>query len=152
MTLSFLIRLFHDILLWKLILSKRIMKKLFSILLSILVASADFGFSADGVSSGPTKKEIIIIKTASPGHKPHRDLSPDANAFMYESGSIEVELFEAGSTTVYVLDSHNRVVASDTTEGYEYESVTLQIPSARGNYTLVIWGTYIYGEGIFTVE
>lgn len=128
------------------------MKKLLSIFLTILVASVNFGFAAEGISFDPTKREIGLIKTKTPGQKSHRDLSPDANAFIYESGIVEVELFEAGPTTVYVLDSRNQVVASETSEGYEYESITLQVPSAKGTYTLVVWGTYLYGEGTFTVE
>ena len=126
------------------------MKKLLSVFLTMVVASVNFGFAADGFSFDPTKKEIII-KTQRPPQKPHRDLSPDARAFLSEA-TVFVDLFEAGPTTVYVLDSRNRVIVSETSEGYEYESLTLPIPSAKGSYTLVVWGAYLYGEGAFTVE
>lgn len=128
------------------------MKKLFVALLAITAAAINLCFASDYVSPDPDRKEIIIRKPEVES-KPHRDSAADAKAFLYESSKIiEVELFETGPTTIYVLNAHNQVVDSETAEGYEYESVTLQIPPAKGNYTIIILGTYLYGEGTLTIE
>lgn len=38
------------------------MKKLLSIFLTILVASVNFGFAADGISFDPTKRELALSR------------------------------------------------------------------------------------------
>ena len=100
----------------------------------------------------PSAKEVIIRKVDKTKKK-DRDLLPDVSAVYSQSMSfVLVDLFEVGPATVYVVDSRGQVVSSEVTEGFEYESVSLRVPSRGGVYTLVIWGTYLYGEGTFTVE
>lgn len=97
-------------------------------------------------------KEVIIRKTDKTKKK-DRDSFPDVSAVYSQSMNlVSVELFEVGPATVYVVDSRGQVVSSESTEGFEYESVSLRVPSRGDVYTLVIWGTYLYGEGTFTVE
>ena len=106
--------------------------------------------SIDGPT--PSAKEVIIRK-ADKTKKKDRDSFPDVSAVYSQSMNLVlVELFEVGPATVYVVDSKGQVVSSEATEGFEYESVSLRVPSRGGVYTLVIWGTYLYGEGTFTVE
>ncbi len=126
--------------------------KLVVALLFMAIPSASFA-ETSFLQDGPTNPSEIAIRKLKDKSKikEPRDLSPDVRAFLSDA-TIFVDLFEAGPTTVYVLDSRNRVVASETSEGYEYESLILQVPSAKGTYTLVVWGTYLYGEGTFTVE
>lgn len=83
--------------------------------------------------------------------KAPRDLEPDIRAFI-EGSVLSVELFEVGPATVYVVDSKGQVVSSETTAGFEYESVSLPTPSKGGIYSLIIWGTYLDGEGTFVIE
>ena len=130
------------------------MKKVFlSLLLPLLTLGTANGaelVSTDGPT--PSAKEVIIRK-ADKTKKKDRDSFPNVSAVYSQSMNlVSVELFEVGPATVYVVDSRGQVVSSEATEGFEYESVSLRVPSRGGVYTLVICGTYLYGEGTFTVE
>lgn len=130
------------------------MKKVFlSLLLPLLILGAANGttlVSTDGPTT-PTKE--VIIRKADKTKKKDRDSFPDVAAVYSKSvNSVFVDLFEVGPATVYVVDSKGQIVSSEVTEGFEYESVSLHVPSKGGVYTLVIWGAYLDGEGTFTVE
>lgn len=119
---------------------------------SLLMAFTMASFAATSFSQkGPRNPIEINIRKDKDKTKAPRDLEPDIKAFI-EGSVLSVELFEVGPATVYVVDSRGQVVSSESTEGFEYESVSLRVPSRGGVYTLVIWGTYLYGEGTFTVE
>lgn len=130
------------------------MKKVFlSLLLPLLTLGTANGVelvSTDGPT--PSAKEVIIRKTDKTKKK-DRDSFPDVSAVYSQSMNlVSVELFEVGPATVYVVDSRGQVVSSESTEGFEYESVSLRVPSRGDVYTLVIWGTYLDGEGTFVIE
>ena len=130
------------------------MKKVFlSLLLPLLTLGTANGaelVSTDGPT--PSAKEVIIRK-ADKTKKKDRDLFPDVSAVYSQSMNLVlVELFEVGPATVYVVDSRGQVVSSEATEGFEYESVSLPTPSKGGIYSLIIWGTYLDGEGTFVIE
>lgn len=119
---------------------------------SLLMAFTMASFAATSFSQeGPRNPIEINIGKDKDKTKAPRDLEPDIRAFI-EGSVLSVDLFEVGPATLYVVDSKGQVVSSEATEGFEYESVSLRVPSRGGVYTLVIWGTYLYGEGTFTVE
>ncbi len=128
------------------------MKGFYKMAAATLLALSAFSIANAFVVSDnpPTPKEIEIRKEKGKIKSP-RDLWPEAVAFI--SGStIFVELYDAGPSTIYILNSRNQVVAEESTEGQEYESAVLPLPEARGSYQIVIVATYLYGEGAFTIE
>lgn len=128
------------------------MKRITLLMSSLLTAFTMVSFAATSFSQeGPRNPIEINIGKDKDKTKAPRDLEPDIRAFI-EGAVLSVELFEVGPATVYVVDFRGQVVSSESTEGFEYESVSLRVPSRGGVYTLVIWGTYLYGEGTFTVE
>lgn len=128
------------------------MKRITLLMSSLLTAFTMVSFAATSFSQeGPRNPIEINIRKDKDKTKAPRDLEPDIRAFI-EDSVLSVELFEVGPATVYVVDSRGQVVSSEAMEGFEYESVSLRVPSRGGVYTLVIWGTYLYGEGTFTVE
>lgn len=100
----------------------------------------------------PTPQDIVIEKGKDKGKiKTPREMFPDVKAY-YNGDAVYVDLFETGPATVFVVDSFGQVVSSVVSEGFEYESLSLPLPSSKGSYTIVIWGTYFYGEGTFYVN
>lgn len=101
--------------------------------------------------SDPTSQEIQIRKGQDKGKiKTPREMFPDVKAY-YNGDTVYVDLFETGPATVFVVDSFGQVVSSAVSEGFECESLSLPLPASKGSYTLVIWGTYFYGEGIISL-
>ena len=123
------------------------MKRITLLMSSLLTAFTMVSFSQEG----PRNPIEINIGKDKDKTKAPRDLEPDIRAFI-EGSVLSVELFEVGPATVYVVDSRGQVVSSESTEGFEYESVSLRVPSRGGVYTLFIWGTYLDGEGTFVIE
>lgn len=119
---------------------------------SLLMAFTMASFAATSFSQkGPRNPIEINIRKDKDKTKAPRDLEPDIKAFI-EGSVLSVELFEVGPATVYVVDSKGQIVSSEATEGFEYESVSLPTPSKGGIYSLIIWGTYLDGEGTFVIE
>lgn len=128
------------------------MKRITLLMSSLLMAFTMASFAATSFSQkGPRNPIEINIRKDKDKTKAPRDLEPDIKAFI-EGSVLSVELFEVGPATVYVVDSRGQVVSSEATEGFEYESVSLPTPSKGGIYSLIIWGTYLDGEGTFVIE
>lgn len=128
------------------------MKRITLLMSSLLMAFTMASFAATSFSQeGPRNPIEINIGKDKDKTKAPRDLEPDIRAFI-EGSVLSVELFEVGPATVCIFDSKGRMVSSETTEGFEYESVSLPTPSKGGIYSLIIWGTYLDGEGTFVIE
>lgn len=112
-----------------------------------------FSYAEQSVSfNDPTPQDIVIKKGKDKGKvKTPRDMFPDVKSY-YNGDTVYVDLFETGPATVFVVDSFGQVVSSAVSEGFECESLSLPLPASKGSYTLVIWGTYYYGEGIFSLS
>lgn len=125
------------------------MKKL--LLTVVIVFSCAFLLNASSMvklDGDPTKIPSPSgdeIKKGGKAKGNERSEQSDAFVKIY-SGTVFVDLFETGPTIVFLVDSFGQVVSSVVSVGLEYESLSLPLPSSKGSYTLVIWGTYYYGE------
>lgn len=127
------------------------MKKLLLIIAAVLCGTFILNASSLTMSDDeptppvpPTPKDGGIKKG---GNTKNNERSESSDVFVKVfSKTVFVDLFETGPATVFVVDSFGQVVSSVVSEGFEYESLSLPLPSSKGSYTLVIWGTYFYGE------
>lgn len=75
---------------------------------------------------------------------------PDVNARVnIQAGTIDLDLYETGETTVYIVDSHNEVVSEDYFYSGSYLPASVALPLTPGRYWIVIDADYIYAEGVF---
>lgn len=126
------------------------MKRFLLILLAAMIGLA--GNAMSGNKSDDTPKKPIRIVKDLPTQPIRRDLFPDAQAYILPSQKlIELQLFELGPTTVYVFDSFGRIIYQEEVDG-DNNFVTFGTPETGGNYTLVIWSPYFYGEGTFSIR
>lgn len=126
------------------------MKRFLLILLAAMIGLA--GNAMSGNKSDDTPKKPIRIVKDLPTQPIRRDLCPDAQAYILPSQKlIELQLFELGSTTVYVVDSFGQIIYQEEVDG-DNNFVTFGAPETGGNYTLVIWSPYFYGEGTFSIR
>ena len=94
--------------------------------------------------------EIILDKGKDPTKKKDRDLMSDVTARVNaQAGTIDLDLYETGETTVYIVDSHNEVISEDCFYSGSYLPVSVALPLTPGRYWIVIDADYIYAEGVF---
>ena len=94
--------------------------------------------------------EIILDKGKDPTKKKTRDLMPDVTARVNaQAGTIDLELYKTGETTVYIINSRNEVVSEDCFYSGSYLPASVALPLTPGRYWIVIDADYIYAEGIF---
>ena len=71
-------------------------------------------------------------------------------AFYHSSTSeLEVNTLGVGAADVFLFDSTNRIVASDSISGHGQEQVVLDVPSRSGEYVVIITSSEYFGEGAF---
>ena len=127
------------------------MKKLLSTIAAVLCGTFILNASSLTMSDDeptppvpPTPKDGDVRKG---GNTKNNERSEPSDVFVKVfSNTVFVDLFETGPATVFLVDSFGQVVSSVVSEGFEYESLSLPLPSSKGSYTLVVWGTYYYGE------
>lgn len=94
--------------------------------------------------------DIVIEKGKDPAKKKDRDLMPDVTARVnLQAGTIDLDLYETGETTVYIVDSHNEVISEDYFYSGSYLPTSVALPLTPGRYWIVIDADYIYAEGVF---
>ncbi len=125
------------------------MKKILLTLTAFFVGVV--GFAAVNFTSDEPQAPIrILIDKTKP--KLERDLGANVEAYILPSQKlIELQLFELGPTTVYVVDSFGQLIYQEEVDGDD-NFVTFGAPETGGNYTLVIWSPYFYGEGTFSIR
>lgn len=100
--------------------------------------------------SVPDTIRITLDKDKELPTKKMRDLMPDVNARVnIQAGTIDLDLYETGETTVYIVDSHNEVVSEDCFYSGSYLPASVALPLTPGRYWIVIDADYIYAEGVF---
>lgn len=105
-------------------------------------------FSVAGDVADPG--DIILDKGKDPTKKKDRDLMPDVTARVnIQAGTIDLELYETGETTVYIINSRNEVVSEDCFYSDSYLPASVALPLTPGRYWIVIDADYIYAEGVF---
>lgn len=69
-----------------------------------------------------------------------------------EQSQLEVSLSNIGEVTIYVLDSHNRIVTSTVVDTDTPVTEYIDIPHNRGQYCIIIESKSYYGYGIFKIQ
>ena len=107
-------------------------------------------FALSGVGEQEDPGGIILEKEKDPTKKKTRDLFPDVTARVNaQAGTIDLELYETGETTFYIVDSHNPVISEDYFYSGSYLPASVALPMTPGRYWIVIDADYIYAEGVF---
>lgn len=69
--------------------------------------------------------------------------------FHGEQSKLELSLSNIGEATIYLLDSHNRIVASSIVDTDTPVTEYIDVPYGRGQYCIIIESTSYYGYGTF---
>jgi exoribonuclease II len=72
--------------------------------------------------------------------------------FHKEQSQLEVSLSNIGEVTIYVLDSHNRIVTSTVVDTDTPVTEYIDTPYSRGQYCIIIESKSYYGYGFFKIQ
>lgn len=101
-----------------------------------------------GTPSGT--KEIPLDKHTKHGGMNDRQSRADVMAYANgTSGSVDIYLYDAGLTDVYIINSKNEVVFEDSYDSFSFPLISVSIPKISGKYWVVIDSDYIYADGQF---
>ena len=115
------------------------------------MTNSDLVFTNCELQSKSLESEEIKLTTANSAvKKKHRDLMPGVTARVNaQAGTIDLDIYETGETTVFIVDSHNKVVSEDYFYSGSYLPASIALPLTPGRYWIVIDADYIYAEGMF---
>lgn len=125
---------------------------LFVVILSLLSIASFAHCIGDSKTTTPDKQTIIIKKTfVSNGNQ--RSLFGEIKAYAcFQTGTIEVELYDTGETNIYIVNANNDVIDECTVDSDFTQSATLLLPIEKGRYYIVIDSPILYGEGTFLIK
>lgn len=104
------------------------MKNFLAVVILSLLSIASFAHCiGDSKTTTPDKQTIIINKTfVSNGNQ--RSLFGEVKAYAcFQTGTIEVELYDTGETDIYIVNANNDVIDECTVDSDFTQSATLQL-------------------------